>query len=822
MRFLTHHLCYYGTMSPRSKIVGINRETPETQGSGDELLLESEAVDAAELPEIDGEEAIGDVYYDEEVNAYPVARNWTMPAIAISLALLLAAWTGFFVWNQMQVFQTVPSNMDIISMIGAWALPAALLGIVWLLALRHSRAETGRFAEAGAQLRVESEALELRMRTVNEEIALARDFLAQNALELESLGRQSSDMLTVAATQLNSALADSDEKAKRLEEVSNAAASNLEQLRKHLPVVTSAAKDVSNQIGAAGNNAQDQVNGLIETLSAMNKAGSGARETISALEQQAAEATGKITNTISESARAFTEEMAHTGEASDAIADRLRALSKDSVVTVNKASRKLKARTADTVEKLDAKLLALNAALERSTEDASDRVSGTIAKLDGMLSGASQKLTAQLERVKDELALMQSGIDTQDSQLIDMVERISQQIDKGRIQIEALDAGATEKTSNLAFAIETLVHSTQELDTKVTGSNDGARDLVAQAERLNELLAQANQEVCSALPDAVSSIEEKLSSNFAVLEHSRDASRDIEKQSETLLARMTQIDTVIAAQREAIDKLFTASDEQVTNQHEQASALSDSLKQTHSAIDNLAQQSNAELLTSIANIRDAAEDAVGRSKKTIEDGLSAVTEKLTGQNATLLDDAIESQLSAIGERMQSAVAAQLQLSQDSASKLTTQLSQIEEMTRNLEQRLDDTQSGFGGIDQEGFARRMALLTESLNSTAIDVAKILSNDVTDTAWSSYLKGDRGVFTRRAVKLLDSGEARAIAEHYENEPEFAEHVNRYIHDFEAMMRVLLSTRDGNAIGVTILSSDVGKLYVALAQAIERLRG
>jgi hypothetical protein len=42
-----------------------------------------------------------------------------------------------------------------------------------------------------------------------------------------------------------------------------------------------------------------------------------------------------------------------------------------------------------------------------------------------------------------------------------------------------------------------------------------------------------------------------------------------------------------------------------------------------------------------------------------------------------------------------------------------------------------------------------------------------------------------------------------------------------NFEAMMRVLLSTRDGNAIGVTLLSSDVGKLYVALAQAIDRLR-
>jgi hypothetical protein len=38
---------------------------------------------------------------------------------------------------------------------------------------------------------------------------------------------------------------------------------------------------------------------------------------------------------------------------------------------------------------------------------------------------------------------------------------------------------------------------------------------------------------------------------------------------------------------------------------------------------------------------------------------------------------------------------------------------------------------------------------------------------------------------------------------------------------MLRTMLSTRDGNALGVTLLSSDMGKLYVALAQAIERLR-
>jgi hypothetical protein len=58
-------------------------------------------------------------------------------------------------------------------------------------------------------------------------------------------------------------------------------------------------------------------------------------------------------------------------------------------------------------------------------------------------------------------------------------------------------------------------------------------------------------------------------------------------------------------------------------------------------------------------------------------------------------------------------------------------------------------------------------------------------------------------------------------YEDDQAFAAQVNRYIHDFEAMLRHILATRDGHALSVTLLSSDMGKVYVALAQAIERLR-
>jgi hypothetical protein len=38
---------------------------------------------------------------------------------------------------------------------------------------------------------------------------------------------------------------------------------------------------------------------------------------------------------------------------------------------------------------------------------------------------------------------------------------------------------------------------------------------------------------------------------------------------------------------------------------------------------------------------------------------------------------------------------------------------------------------------------------------------------------------------------------------------------------MLRRVLASRDGAPLCVTLLSSDMGKLYVALAQAIQRLR-
>src|SRR3546814_4797846 len=99
-------------------------------------------------------------------------------------------------------------------------------------------------------------------------------------------------------------------------------------------------------------------------------------------------------------------------------------------------------------------------------------------------------------------------------------------------------------------------------------------------------------------------------------------------------------------------------------------------------------------------------------------------------------------MSELGEVAERAVEA----ARHASGRLTRQVLTIGESAAAVEARIDEARHERQEKEGEALSRRVPLLIESLNSTAIDVTKILSNDVTDIAWQAYLKGDRGVFTR----------------------------------------------------------------------------
>ncbi len=791
-------------MGSLSKIIGVTRQTPpETNEAMPEEIPADISSIPLTTPAHENEEALllsnsdeqqawapnpsaewSHNYEDDDAIADEVTADpiWKQRAIPLFLTALLLAWTGFFLWSARHELTQISDNMRGIQLLGAWALPASLIGVIWLLMLRNSHSEARRFSQTALSLRTESAALESRVRTINDEIAIARGFLAQHGKDLEAIGRQSSNSMIEAANLLGVALHDSEEKAKALEVVSTAATGNLEQLRKHLPVVTSATKDVTNQIGSAGNAAQVQVKSLIAALQRVATAGTDVRENIGDIEIRAAEMADGLT--------------ANVGRATQA-------LSESTAITLAKSNE-----------------------LATSVDAIAERLQSTMTATSGEIAGLIKTSNVQMDQniaaTRSGVALMAQAVNEQDDVVSKIVTRLQNNIELCGQKIAQIDEMATDRSTKLAFSLQTLSVSSNDLNGSLAENSKNVDALLATSERLLLALDTSGREIEETLPAALSRIDAHFERSLQLLSVAQEQTVAVENHGAQMFAKSEELMNAANANRTNVEALLAESDAQFVLRREQAETLASSLRETKELLADLSTGASENAVQALQNVKEQTQQAANDSKKILDTELADVSAKMAEQSRAVLTDAVNAQVSSLNVMIEDAIGRNIAASQETTQQLVSQIAQIESMTSNLEARIHHNREQFEGLDNDGFSRRMALLTESLNSTAIDVAKILSNDVTDTAWASYLKGDRGVFTRRAVKLLDAGEARAIATHYGEDPEFSEHVNRYIHDFESMMRVLLSTRDGNAIGVTLLSSDVGKLYVALAQAIERLRG
>ena len=155
----------------------------------------------------------------------------------------------------------------------------------------------------------------------------------------------------------------------------------------------------------------------------------------------------------------------------------------------------------------------------------------------------------------------------------------------------------------------------------------------------------------------------------------------------------------------------------------------------------------------------------------------------------------------------------------SARDLRKQLEMADKAVSSLEARIAQALASSYDEFDDNLAYRLVEITEKLNSQSIAIASSFSMEISEKSWASYLKNDQYIFNRRTLKLLGKRDLRKIAELYNNDDSFKELTSRYLDDFEGMLRKILSTSDGHSIGITLLSSDIGRLYVILDKAIRR---
>ncbi len=837
----------------------------------DHPVADDTAMDTYETSE---EEVFVEEQWEEE-QTRPRA-TWLVPAIAV---LAGVGWTIFFGTVHLSQMLAGAAPAQWIEWIVMWSVPLVLLIGLYQIAMRNSRREADRFTDAARALAHESAELESRLKVVNRELALARDFIESQSRDLESLGRIAGERLSSNADRLQGLIRDNSAQVESIGNVSDAAVGNMETLRDQLPVLTNAARDLNNQLGSAGNNAQGRVDALEAAFGRLNalgetgdaqitQIGEKVDATIIGFEKQIV-ALGDLAGQRFDRLRASSEEFRRDlDNAEERVFDAIAARSEALAHQLNDDAEAMHARENEAAAAMRERIGALRVEGEKLVEsmdtgqaEAAERWSTAIVALEErmkqVLNGVIKLDESAMSNARMRLAALNAEAAEVDKRLAESVASFDEDFARRRRSHEEEQAAALAALEARIAGFDRLIAEREEEHlAHVAGLAERGEALSSRLKSLDREIRQLgenSEDIGGKVAESAEALSDRLSHNREMLD-----------ESGTFLSRLTD-DSVRLLEiiRSSADHSEGALSDAVESAETRLTSFDRSARELHQLIKDAearggklaaelekARESGNASVDQLANLEHRlervateTEQVAERTSKELKDAIevlsaasASVLENLRGQQSDAVRDLAEDIAKAsrkqladtmrrhaeetIGE-LEEATSRAGHAGRETTQMLRTELANVNELASNLEQRVEYARERAEEQVNSDFARRMALITEALNSSSIDIAKAFDNDIGDTQWAQYLRGDRGIFTRRAVRLLDKQEARQVSAVYSEDADFRETVNRYIHDFEAMLRGILATRDGHAMAVTLLSSDMGKLYVAMAQAIDRLR-
>ncbi len=860
-------------MTRRKNLIAFGPEETAKTALSQDLGDPPATIDPIELTE---EYIAPEEWVEHEEAKATDTRQWLMPVLA---GLVVLGWSAFFIATRWAEINAGVDARTISDWIVAWSVPVLLVAVTWLLVMRTSRRESRIFGQTARALAAESQGLEARLATVNRELSLAREFIAAQSRDLESLGRVAADRLSTNAETLQALIRNNGEEVDRIGTVSEAALGNMDRLRDHLPVIANAARDVTSQIGNAGVTAQAQIDAMVAGFDRLDQANAVNEQKVAALRDKVEETIATFSTQATDLGQLAEKRFAVLREQAEHFRADLEAQETDVLAAIRHRAEELgtqltvrgeelkareEAAIADLRQRLDvvrADGEALSAAMENGRHEAESGWSAMIEQLDTRLRDAIAEVSrideAALKSARERLGALQEEARRIDAAATESSTAFEGELQRRRDQHAELEAEALAALDQRLASFDARIAERQQAHMAHVGT------LVERGETLGRKLAEIDEtfrelatngdEAGAKLATTVGELSDRLSESRAILQESgtfvghitHDTVRllDIIKSSASLSQgelsdaigqaeqRLGDYERKITALHESFADAGTKGEALATNLEQARSVGTDSQEQL-AALEERVRSLVAETGEATRKMREDLGEAVGSLEAdsgkilaTLREGqaeaLGEVSRAVAADSSAALDQALrEHAAQAIAELEATALRAS-EAGRNSALQLRDQLAKVNELAGNLEQRVELARERAEESIDSHFAQRMGLITESLNSSAIDITKVFDDEIADTLWEKYLRGDRGVFTRRAVKLLDKNEARSIAELHDTDAQFRETVNRYIHDFEAMLRNVLSTREGNALAVTLLSSDIGRLYVALAQSLDRLR-
>ncbi|VXC93227.1 conserved hypothetical protein [Sphingomonas sp. T1] len=715
-------------------------------------------------------------------------RGRIFAGAAIAAVLL---WLAVMLWLVRGEIGAI-GPVALVQLLAALCVVPALIGIIWLLAMRTSRAEAARFGVTARAMQAESARLEQAVAATAQTIDRNRRHLADQVDTLMTMGETAHQFLGAIGEGFATEIERADAHTRSLVAAADATQTSLGVLLASLPRAHAETEAMADQLERAGLSASEHAGALDAQIGALAARGREADAVASGAAQRLAAHIIRMEAT-SETAGARLEAVTETMSAAvDALLGR-------TADAVDEARKGIAAQGDAVLAMVSANQAALDGATRASAEAIADRIAG----VDSAIAQVARRLEDQRASGEDILGSLGAGLDQVET------------------RINTLHHHGVERTQLLAASISALGGSADAMTEALRSGEAMAGRTIGTTESLLIALDAAAREIDETLPDALSRLDRRVADSKAIVVAAKPELLALVTAAESTHDAIEAIAGVIAEQRSVVDRLSNTLLDTLASGRAKADALGQMVDETIDRTNSFSEEAAPRLVEALLRVRETATAAADTARHTLAQVIPDAAQALELASSAALrratGDTVDRQIQAIGDATDAAVDATTRATE----RLAAQVDAIAQQTAVVETRLEEARNDRETADRDTFARRVSLLIESLNSASIDIAKAFAPEVADSAWAAYLKGDRGVFTRRAVRILDANDARAIANLYDDDAGFREMVNRYIHDFESMLRAILAQRDGSPLGVTLLSSDMGKLYVALAQAIERLR-
>jgi len=710
-----------------------------------------------------------------------------------ALVILAALWLGYAAWAAGRALGAEPLGSPALAQWLALAAgPLALLGLVWLMFGRTRRKEAERFTRSVIAMRTEARSLEALLEVLSRRIDDSRTELTMIAQHLMQLGDEATGKLGGITKELDSTSDRLAHHGQALDQAAESARNDIAVLLGDLPRAEATARSMAEQLRGAGSEASRQAAELADRVSVLSGRARDAEESV-------ASAVEALVGHLAQVESAGASAAVRVGEADATLAGTAETLLERTVATLDQIRSGI-----DTQASAVAALVQqATAGIGRAGIEAADALSASVAQANGALDGLTARIAEQ-ERSSQRIAA-----ETQRA-LAELDQHFSALAEQGDARAAAFVQSVNRARSELqGFASETAAQ-----DSVVESLTDRTEQLRSTVGRL---ATDLREQLGSAFGDAEAGAA-RLSNAAEMIRPELEWMRSAANEASDRLAASA---AGIADQQDRFAALLASLDEGVGTAEERLAGLSGAMAAAQGEAARLSNETGPALVAAMVQVKEAAAHAAERAREAIASVVPDSAESLSAATREALERVIREQVEQGLREVETTAERAVEAARAASDRLTQQMLTLGQSAAALERHVEQVSAQQREKDSEAFARRVSLLIDSMHSASIDVGKILSDEVDEKAWDSYIKGNRGVFTRRAVRLLEGSETRAIRAQYEADAEFQQSVNRYVHDFESMLRRVVAERDGGMIAVTLMSSDMGKLYAALAQAVDKRR-